>query len=135
MSRDPAKAVSDPPTQAGPWQWAADLGRQQMAVAAEAASTVFGGAQAMRSIQQEALQEASERRAEAWRRLGTAAAPEDWAALQSEWLRGEFDGAARYWQRLAAAALEMNTALLGCGVHLVDTEDAFAPFSARFLHS
>lgn len=136
MPRRTSSSPGSPaPAAAAPLQWAADVGRQQMAVAAEAVAAVWTGLQSMRSIHEESLKAASQRHADASRELGRQVTPNDWLALQAELLRGDFEAAAKYWQQMAGAALEMNTELLGCGTRLVDTEDAFAPFSARFLHS
>lgn len=126
--REPESGATEPA--AAYWRWA-----DQVAVAAEAASAVWSGLRAMRSIHEEALRDALRRQADATRKLGAAPTADDWMAWQAELLRDEFEAATRYWQQVAGAALEMNSELLGCGAHLVDTEDAFAPFSPRFLHS
>ena len=53
--------------------------------------------------------------------------------MQGELLCSDIESATRCWQEMAAAALEMNTEILGCGVHLINTEDAFLP--ARLVHA
>lgn len=132
-STAPAPAQDRPA--AAPWDWAADWGRQQAVVATESATTVFRGLEAMRRIQEEAVREASARLADAADRLRKPCSPAELMALQGELLRKDLEGATRYWQQLAGAALEMNTELVACCANLVDTEDVFAATSPRFLHS
>jgi hypothetical protein len=115
------------------WNWALEFGRQQMAVAAEGASTMARGFEAMRRVQEQITQHAAERHAEAAEKLRGRSAPSDLIAAQSQLLRDDLEDATRYWQQLAAAAFEMNSQLLGCATHLVDTDDVFA--AARFLHT
>ena len=59
----------------------------------------------------------------------------DLAFVQGELLREDVTAAAKYWQDLASAVVEMNTELLVHASKLVDTEDLMAATSARFLHS
>ncbi len=42
--------------------------------------------------------------------------------MQSDLLRFDFDAAVRYWQELAAAALEMQTEIMGCTTHLLNSD-------------
>jgi hypothetical protein len=116
-----------------PWSWALDFGRQQMAVAAEGASTVYRGIEAMRKVQEQTAHHAAERHAAVVEKLRAQCQPAELVALHTQLLRDDFEDATRYWQQLAAAAFEMNSELLGCATHLVDTDDVFA--AARLLHS
>jgi hypothetical protein len=109
---------------------AADLGRQQAVVAAESACALFRGFEAMRKIQEEAAHEASQRHADAAQKLRGSCQPADLMAVQSELLRFDFDAAGRYWQQLAAAALEMQTEIMGCASHLIDSETMLEGSSA-----
>lgn len=118
-----------------PWDWGMDFARQQMAVAAEGATTLFRGFEAMRGIQEQAAREASAHHAGIAERLRKPCSAPEMLALQGELLRYDLDGATRYWMQLAGAAMEMGTELLACSARLVDTEDFFAPTSARVLHS
>lgn len=126
-------AAAKAPSAAPAWNWAADLGRQQAAVIAESTNAWFRGFEAMRKIQQQAAHQASQRHAAALERLRKQDRPADLLAMQGELLRSDIEGATRYWQQMAATALEMNTEILGCGAHLINTEDVFAP--VRLLHS
>jgi hypothetical protein len=131
-----AAAPSNPPAGArSPWDWMGDWNRQQVAVASEGASTLFRGFEAMRRVQEQAAHAAAERHAAVAEKLRQPAAPADVALAQVELLRDDIACAARYWQDLAAAMLEMNSQLLNCAAQLVDTEDVMAATSARFLHS
>lgn len=122
-----------PPDGAAGWSWAFDWGRQQLAVAAEGASTVYRGFEALRQVQQQTAHGAARRHAEAAERLRAACLPIEVLAVQSQLLRDDFDDASRYWQQLAATTFEMNSRLLGCATHLVGTEDLFA--ATRLLHA
>lgn len=138
-SRSPRTTVSQPaPAEAAqrlPWDWGLEITRQQMAVAAEGACTVFRGFEAMRGIQEQAAREASEHHASIAGKLRRPCSAAEMMALQTEMLRQDFDGATRYWMQLAGAAMEMGNELLACSARLVDTEDFFAPTAARVLHS
>lgn len=136
MARNKTAPAAQPvarATPAIPAQWFADLSRQQAAVAAETFAVLHRGFDAMRQIQQDAAQAATGRHAGALQALRQPCQPERLLALQSDLLRQDFEAAARVWQQLADAALETNTELLACTLHLVDTEDVFA--AARGLHS
>jgi hypothetical protein len=115
--------------------WTTDWARQQFAVANEGAGVVFRSLQAMRSLQEQAAREATERHVALAEKLRTAATPAEVLELQGELLRASLESATRYWQQVAAATLEMNTELAGCAAHLVDTEDVFGAASAPLLHS
>jgi hypothetical protein len=99
---------------------AADLGRQQMVVATESAAAMFRGFEAIRKIQEQAAHTASTRHSAALEKLKDAS-PADMVALQAELMRFDFESAAQYWQQLSAAALEMESQMMGCANHLVDS--------------
>ena len=88
-------------TQFAPWNMFADFSRQQATVAAEATGAMVRGFEAMGKIQRQAPK-----------------SPADW------------QGAARYWRDMAAAALEMQVEMMGCATHLVDSETALEAASA-----
>ncbi len=120
---------------AAPWDWAMDVGRQQMAVASEGAGTLLRGFEAMRRIHEQAAREATEHHAKVARKLGQPCTPAEMMALPGELVRRDLEAATRYWQAIAGAAMEMTTELCACGAHLVDTEDVLAATAPRFLHS
>ena len=107
-----------------------DLGRQQAVVATESACAIFRGFEAMRKIQEEAAHQAAQRHAEAAEKLRGNCQPADLMAVQSELLRFDLDAADRYWQQLAAAALEMQTEIMGSAFHLIDSEAVLEGSSA-----
>ena len=107
-----------------------DFGRQQAIVATESACALFRGFEAMRKIQGEAAHQAAQRHAEAAQKLRGSCQPADLMAVQSELLRFDFDAAGRYWQQLVAAALEMQTEIMGCASHLIDSEAVLEGSSA-----
>lgn len=123
------------PPSAADAQWAptfmADLGRQQMAMATEAACAMFRGFEAMRKVQEQAAHDAAQRHAVAARKLQRPCDAMELLAIQSELLSFDVDGASRYWQQLGAAALEMQTEMLGCCGRLVVPDAVLA--SAHIL--
>lgn len=132
-TKAPAESASAPA--AASWDWALDLGRQQVAVASESAATLFRGFEAMRRIQEQAAREATQHHAAFAGKIGGKCTPAELMALQGELVRYDMEAVARYWQQLAGAALELTTELCACTAQLVDTEDVLAATSPRFLHS
>ncbi len=108
----------------------ADFGRQQAIVATESAQAMFRGFEAMRKIQEEVAHEASQKHAAAAQRLHGDCSPTEMMAVQSDLLRFDFDAAVRYWQELAAAALEMQTEIMGCTTHLLNSDSVLEGSSA-----
>ena len=115
---------------AAPWNFFADFSRQQMSVAADASCAMFRGFEAIRKVQQQAAHTAAQRHEAVAQRLHAGCAPADLLAIQSELLAGDFKGATQYWQDLAATAMEMQTEIMGCTSHLVDSEAAIEAVSA-----
>ena len=118
-----------------PADWMAEWSRQQMAVASENACTVYRGFEALRRIQEQAARAAAARHAAVAQKLRKPESGVDLVFVQGELLREDVTAAAKYWQDLASAVVEMNTELLVHASKLVDTEDLMAATSARFLHS
>ncbi|MDP3857322.1 MAG: phasin family protein [Stagnimonas sp.] len=108
----------------------ADLGRQQMCVAAEASSAMLRGFETMRRIQQEAAHAASERHEAVAAKLHGSSTPADLMAMQAGLLQADWQSASRYWQDLAGTALEMQVEMMGCASHLMDSEAALESVSA-----
>lgn len=103
----------------------ADCGREQFAMCMEASGALSRGLDAMRAIQQRTAQETAERHQAAALRLRDAAGAGGWTALPWTIWQDDLAGAARYWQELAAAALEAQTEVLGCACgHMFDSESA-----------
>jgi hypothetical protein len=113
-----------------PWAAWSDLGRQQFAMAADGASAMFRGFEAMRKVQEQAAHEAAQRHARAADRLRSPCQPTDLMAIQSDLLGFDVQGASRYWRDLAAAAMEMQTELAGCAGRLVDSSAVLEAASA-----
>jgi hypothetical protein len=108
------------------WNGFSDLGRQQMAVTTEAACAMFRGFEAMRKVQEQAAHDAAQRHAFAVQKLQQPCGAAELLAIQSELLSFDVDGATRYWQQLGAAALEMQTEVLGCCTKLANTDGILA---------
>lgn len=106
----------------GAYGSAADLPRQLMAVAGEAACATLRGLEAIRNVQIEAARQSFAHHNDAFARLRQPLAPGALLAVQAELLQSDFAEATAYWQQLAAAALEMQAELAGCGTHLVSAD-------------
>ena len=96
--------------------------RQQMAVTAESADAMRRGFEAMRQINDRALQAALSRLTEAAEKFTTPHEPMELLTVSTELMRLQLEGAASYWQELGGAALEMQAQLLGCSSHLVESD-------------
>lgn len=130
MNTRAASTVPSSPAPQPAWNFFADFGRQQLSVATDASCAMLRGFQAMRKIQEEAAQQATARQQAAAEKLHTSCQPTDLLALQAGLLRDEVESAAHYWQELAATALEMQTEMMGCASHLVDSDAALEAASA-----
>lgn len=105
-----------------PFNLASDYGQQQIAVVTESADALFRGFEAMRRIQEQANNRTMMYHAAALEKLKHTSDPAQLMAVQSELLGLDTESATRYWQELAAATLEMQTQMLSCCSHLVDSE-------------
>ena len=113
-----------------PWNFLTDLSRQQLSVAADASCAMIRGFESMRRIQQQAAHEASARHKAVAQRLHGSCQPTDLMAIQTGLLREDLESASQYWQQLAATVLEMQTEMMGCTSHLLDSETALETASA-----
>jgi hypothetical protein len=104
--------------------------RQQMAVATEGAEAVRRGFEAIRQINDRAVQSALVRFTAAAEKYRTPREPLELLAIPAELMRSQIEGAATYWQELSSAALEMQAELLGCSSHLVDSDAMLQTASA-----
>jgi hypothetical protein len=83
---------------------------------------MFRGLEAMRKIQEGVVHEASQKHVAAAQRLRGGCSATEMLAVQSDLLRFDLDAAARYWQGLAAAALEMQNEIMGCTTRLLNSD-------------
>jgi len=103
----------------------ADCSREQLAMCMEASGALARGFEALRAIGQRTAQETATRHQAAARRLREASAAGDVMAMPWTVWQDDATGAVRYWQELAAAALETQTRLLGSAFgHTFDSESA-----------
>lgn len=116
------KPAPDSAAVADPWTTFAGAGQQAAATAADCAAEMFSGFEAMRKVQEQAAHAAAERHAAAADRLKGGCAPADLLAVQSDLVTFDLQGATRYWQQLGCAALEMQTRVLGCCGHWLDSD-------------
>lgn len=102
-----------------PQNFVADLGRQQLAVATDAACAMFRGSEAIRAIQRQAAHEASLRHQAAAQKLHDGCAPADLLAIQSELLRFDLQGATQYWQQITTVVLQSQIEMMASAGHLL----------------
>lgn len=91
---------------------AGDLTRQQLAIGTRSACALFRGFESIRKIQQRTAHQALAHYEAAAERLSGPCNPVDVLMVQAELLRFDFDEAARYWQQLGQATMEMQHMLL-----------------------
>lgn len=124
------------------WSFLAELGRQQLAMAAENTSAIYRAREAVRAVQQQAAHEASARHAETARKLCAPCEPADMLSIQAELIRGNIQGAGQYWQQLAAAAMQTQVEMMASMSRLLDGEagagvksvlQAFSPLAHSFF--
>jgi hypothetical protein len=123
-----ARSVAPSETSAA---WIADFGRQQLAVAAAGSQAVLRGIEAMRKIQEQTAREVTREHAAVAEQLRGNIPPGQVLQVQGELLRKDLVQASAFWQQMAAAAMEMNSEILGCTVQLVDTEALLAAAHGR----
>lgn len=126
----PAPPRKSRDTGAIPAGFLADLGRQQLAVATDAACALLRGSEAMRAIQHQAAHEASLRHQAAAQKLHGSCEPADLLAIQSDLLSFDLQGATQYWQQITAAALQSQVEMMASATHLLDSEQGGALKSA-----
>jgi hypothetical protein len=108
----------------------ADFGREQLAVMMDASAAMFRGFETMRTIQQQAAQQASARHETAANQMRGNCAPNDLMTVPFGLLQEDLQGATRYWQELAAAALETQTEIMGRASHLMNADAVLESASA-----
>ncbi len=97
-----------------------DLSRQQFSLVADSACAMFKGVEAMRKIQQEAAHQASQQYELAAQKIRNASASADFLTIASELMRFDMQEATRYWQQLAAAALEAQVEMTSTTGKLIE---------------
>lgn len=105
-----------------PWNFLADLSRQQLAMVTESASAIFRSSEAMRKVQEQAAHQASEHYAAVAKKLHGACQPADLLAIQSELLRFDLQETSQYWQQLMAAALQAQTEMMATTNRMLNSE-------------
>jgi hypothetical protein len=100
----------------------ADLGRHQLALAVEGASALCRGSEALRKIQQEAAHEASAFYEDVAKKLFTPCQPAELMAIQSELLGFSLQSAGKYWQKIAAQAMQVEVEVMKSVSHVLETE-------------
>ena len=122
----PAKANAASENGGAGAAWMADWTRQQMAVATAGTNAVLRAIETMRKINEETTQQASQRHLEAVEKLRGHSQPAELLAAQTELLRTDMEGAARYWQQITCTAMEMNSEVLAATAQVAATEAVLA---------
>ena len=112
-----------------PWNLLANLGRLQFALAADSASAMFRGAEAIRKVQQQAAHQAAAHHESAAQRLRNPRERGELLAIESDLLRFDMQEAAHYWQQISMAAWKTQLEMMGCASHLLagGAGDSFKP--------
>jgi hypothetical protein len=105
-----------------PWTFATDFGKQQINVATESAGAIVRGFDAMRKVQLHAGERAMTRHSAVLEKMKAANEPLNLLALQTQLMAVDAENTSLYWQDLGAAMMEMQSEILGCCSHLVDSE-------------
>lgn len=107
--------ASKTPRHATPVKVSADL-------PTESADVMLRGFEAIRRINERAVQSALGRYAAAAEKMKGQRQPMDLLALPTDLMRSEIEGVTLYWQELGGVAMEMQAELLGYSSHLVDSD-------------
>jgi hypothetical protein len=116
------KTRPDPTATTAPWNLLGSAGQQQAAAVTACGTALFEGFEEMRKVQARTAQDCAERQAAIAEKLKRPGGAGEVLALQAELVGWGIEGAARYWQEIGAAALEMQTRMLGSMGQLVDSE-------------
>lgn len=118
----PASAYEGHSSDLTPWNFLADLSRQQLSLATESASALFRSNEAIRKVQQQTAHQAAEHYAAAAQKLRSASQPADLLAVQSDLLRFDLQESSQYWQQFITAALQAQTEMMRTASHMFDNE-------------
>lgn len=95
-----------------PWALLGELGQHQLAVAAQSASALFRGFDALRAAQQETVHEAASQYLAAARLMCAPYQPAEVMAVESELLESDAEDVGSYWQKLTTTALQSQVELM-----------------------
>jgi hypothetical protein len=110
-----------------------DFGRQWVSVGTEAAGILSRGMQEFNRLQMDAMRDVLGHQAPAAERLQRQPDPIQLLETQVDGMRFAWERSLRCWMDVAGAAAEMQSEMMACGEHLVNTEDVFA--AARVMHA
>ena len=97
---------------AAPGNLLAELPRRQLAMLSQSASALYRSSEAVRQIQQQAAQRASQRHQEAAEKLRDSRDFSDVMAIQAELLRLNMQESAQYWQQLTTALFKLQSEMM-----------------------
>ena len=99
----------------------ADLPRRQLAMLSQSASVLYRGSEAVRQLQQQAAQRASEHHQEAAEKLRDSRDLNEMMAIQTELLRFNLQESAQYWQQLATTMLKVQAEMISGAGQVLDS--------------
>lgn len=99
-----------------------ELSRHHLALLVDGTTALCRGSEALRKIQQEAAHDASVFHEETGQRLFAPCQPADLMAIQSELMRFTLQSAGKYWQQLAAQAVQTQVEMLRSVTHVLQSE-------------
>ena len=130
IEKTPRSAASREASAMAPWNGRTDIYRQQMALMASAASSIFRSMESMRKVQQHAAHQGNLHYSAAAARLSGSCEPAELSAIQSELIRFDAQEACRYWQQMTAAILQAQIECMSAANHLFDQESGSGMKSA-----
>lgn len=110
------RGANDPPN------FIFELGRHQLALAVDGTTALCRGSEALRKIQHDAAHEASVFHEETAQRLFVSCQPAELMAIQAELLRFTMQSAGKYWQQIAANAMQTQVEMIKSVTHVLQRE-------------
>lgn len=110
------------PAESHPPNILSELGRHHLALVVDGTTVMCRGSEALRKIQQNAAHEASVFHEETAQRLFVSCQPAELMAIQSELLRFVVQSAGKYWQQVAANAMQTQVEMIKSVTHVLERE-------------
>jgi hypothetical protein len=112
------------------WNALSPVGSEPWAAAADCATAMFQGFEAMRKVQEHTAHEAARHHASAADRLKNGCGAAEIAAIQGDLLRFDFETAAQYWQQLVTTGVETQMRMLGAWGGAINSDTMLESLSA-----
>jgi hypothetical protein len=119
-SRGSSDAASSSDSAAASMNMMADLQRRQFAMLSRSASALYRASEAVRQLQLNSAQRASQQNQEAAERLRDSRDLSEMMAIQNELLRFNLQESANYWQQLTTAVLRIQSEMISGAGEVLD---------------